>query len=222
MAQGFIFSSDGEVSNQTDLIIYDKLWSCPFYRQNTSKLFAVESVYATIEVKTNLERRDIEDACQKACRFKKLKRDWTNSGKVPGVKDSLSVLWAYNAPSTQTAVDNLDSELMKWPNLEQPDMVIVPGRFFSYAGFWRLLTANAQEYHTNRAKYEGENFGFTNNQPNLLSFEAGEYSLVLFLFMLMSFLHCAGPRSSNIINYFPGVEFGPVRFPSRFAQGSQE
>jgi hypothetical protein len=91
-------------------------------------------------------------------------------------------------------------------------MVIVPGRFFSYAGFWRLLTANAQEYHTNRAAHEGEKFDFTGNQPqpNLLTFEAGECSLVVFLFMLMSFLHCAGPRSPNIINYFQGVEFGPV------------
>ena len=84
---------------------------------------------------------------------------------------------------TQTAVDNLDSEFMKWPNLEQPDMVIVPGRFFSYAGFWRLLTANAHEYHTNRAAHEGEKFDFTGNQPqpNLLTFEAGECSLVVFL-----------------------------------------
>jgi hypothetical protein len=39
--------------------------------------------------------------------------------------------------------------------------------------------------------------------------------------MLISFLHQAGPRSSNVINYFPGVEFGPVWFPSRFQQGSR-
>ena len=51
VARGFIFSSDGERSSQTDLIIYDKLWSRPFYGQNNSKFFAVESVYATIEVK---------------------------------------------------------------------------------------------------------------------------------------------------------------------------
>jgi hypothetical protein len=220
VARGFIFSSDGERSNQTDLIIYDRLWSRPFYGQNNSKFFAVESVYATIEVKTNLRRDDISDACQKASRFKKLKRDWTNSGKIPPVKDSLSILWAFDAPSTSTAVDNLDAEFLKWPNLEQPDFVIVPGRFLSYAGVWRMLTANTHEYHTNRAAYEGQTFGYTNNQPNLLTLEAGDYSLVLYLFMLISFLHQAGPRSSNLINYFPGVEFGPIRFPSRFQQGS--
>ncbi len=219
VARGFIFSSAGERSNQTDLIIYDKLWSRPFYGQNNSKFLAVESVYATIEVKTNLDRGDICDACQKASRFKKLKRDWTNSGKIPPIKDSVSVLWAFNAPSTQTSIDNLDTEFLKWPNLEQPDLVIVPGRFFSFAGFWRMLTANAQEYHTNRDVHDGEIFGY-GDQPNLLTFEAGDYSLAILLFMLTSFLYQAGPRSSNIINYFPGVEFGPVRFPSRFRQGS--
>jgi uncharacterized protein DUF6602 len=219
VARGFIFSNDGQRSSQTDLIIYDKLWSRPFYGQNDSKLFAVESVYAAIEVKTNLDRADIQDACNKASRFKKLKRDWTNCGKVPVIKDALYALWAFTAPSTSTAVDNLDAELLNWPNLEQPDLVVVPGRFFSFAGFWRPLTANPAEYHTNRAKHEGQSFGY-GNQPNLLTFEAGDYSLVVFLFMLMSFLHQAGPRSSNIINYFPGVEFGPVRFPSRFDPAS--
>jgi len=62
VARGFIFSSDSERSNQTDLVIYDKLWSRPFYGQNNSKFFAVESVYATIEVKTNLDRSDICNA----------------------------------------------------------------------------------------------------------------------------------------------------------------
>src|SRR5215470_6468505 len=73
--------------------------------------------------------------------------------------------------------------------------------------------------YTNRANYEGRSFGYK-NQPNLLTFEAGEYSLVVFLFMLISFLHQASPRWSNIINYFPGVEFGPVRFPSHFGEAS--
>jgi hypothetical protein len=221
VARGFIFSSDGERSNQTDLVIYDKLWSRPFYGQDNSKFFAVESVYATIEVKTNLDRSDIRDARQKASRFKKLKRDWTNSGKMPPVKDSLSIPWAFNAPSTSITVDNLDAEFLKWPNLEQPDLVIVPGQFFSYAGVWWLLTANPTEYHANRNKYEGQIFGYK-NQPNLLSFEAGDYSFVVFLFMLASFLHQAGPRSSNIINYFQGVEFGPVRFPSQFDAASAD
>ena len=215
--RGFIFASDGNRSNQTDLIIYDKLWSRPMYGQNNSKFFAVESVYATIELKTNLDRSDIQDACEKASRFKKLKRDWTNVYKVPAVKESLCILWAFNAPSTLTAVDNLDSEFMKWPNLEQPDMVIVPGKFFSYAGAWRMMTANPEEFHTNRAAHEGQIVTYDKDtQPNLITFEAGDYSLVVLLFNSISFLYNAGPRSTNIINYFPGVEFGPVRFPSRF------
>jgi uncharacterized protein DUF6602 len=39
VARGFIFFSDGERSNQTDQIIYDKLWSRPFYGQDNSKFF---------------------------------------------------------------------------------------------------------------------------------------------------------------------------------------
>jgi hypothetical protein len=80
-----------------------------------------------------------------------------------------------------------------------------------------MLTAKPGEYHANRDKYEGRIVNY-DNQPNLVSFEAGDYSLAVFLFMLLSFLHTAGNRSANIINYFPGVDFGPVRFPSRFRQ----
>lgn len=215
--RGFIFSSDGYRSNQTDLIIYDKIWSRPTYGQNNSKFFTVESVYGTFELKTNLDRSDIKDACEKASRFKKLKRDRTNVDKVPAIKESLCILWAFNAPTTnQTAIDNLDYEFNKWPTLEQPDMVLVPGRFFSFSGAWRFWTANPQEFLSNRDKYVGQTITYANNQPNLLTFEAGDYSLVILLFMLLSFLHRAGPRSTNIINYFPGVEFGPARFPSRF------
>jgi hypothetical protein len=218
VARGFVFASDGQRSAQTDLIIYDEIWSRPFYGRNNSKFFAVESVYATIEVKTNLETSDIRDACEKASRFKNLQRDWTNSGKVPRENESLSVLWGFNAPRTQTAVDNLDAEFMRWPNLEQPDLVLVPGRFFAYAGAWRFLTANSQEFHHNRAAHEGKTFDYAGGQPNLITFEASDMSLVILLFMLLSFLHSAGPRSSNIINYFPDIKFGPVLFPSRFAK----
>jgi hypothetical protein len=217
-ARGFVFASDGQRSAQTDLIIYDKVWSRPFYGRNNSKFFAVESVYATIEVKTNLRPRDIRDACKKTSRFKRLQKNWTNSGKVPNLKDSLGVLWSFNAPSTQTAIDNLDAEFMKWPNLEQPDLVVVPGRFFAFAGAWRMLNANPQEFLHNRAAYEGKILGY-DKQSNLITFEAGDLSLVVLLFHLVTFLHSAGPRSSNIINYFPGIDFGPVRVPSRFATG---
>ena len=81
-----------------------------------------------------------------------------------------------------------------------------------------MLTANPKEFDHNRAAYEGKTVDYAGGQPNLITFEAGDLSLVVLLFMLLSFLHTAGPRSSNIINYFPGIEFGPVLFPSRFGE----
>ena len=56
ISAGLIFSHDGLFSNQADLVVVDDQNNVPLYPENRSKLWPVESVYALIEVKTQLNR----------------------------------------------------------------------------------------------------------------------------------------------------------------------
>ena len=95
---GLILSSEGEFSNQADLLIADQLNNAPLYPESNNKLWLVESIYSLIEVKTNLEPLNIKDAIKKCVKFKRLKRVFQNVPSQPRITDSLFILWAFNGP----------------------------------------------------------------------------------------------------------------------------
>ena len=51
---GVIINSDGDVSAQTDIVIYDNFFISPLLSEYGARVFPVECVYATIEVKSIL------------------------------------------------------------------------------------------------------------------------------------------------------------------------
>jgi hypothetical protein len=76
----------------------------------------IESVYASIEVKSDLSRSDISNCMEKCRRFKGLRRDWTNPRRSEvgnslfqprAIEDSLFVVWAFGGSNTQTIIHNL-------------------------------------------------------------------------------------------------------------------
>lgn len=56
---GVIFSADGQVSAQTDIVIYDNFHNSPLLSEFGTCLFPVEIVYATIEVKSVLNKKEL-------------------------------------------------------------------------------------------------------------------------------------------------------------------
>lgn len=57
---GFIASADGSLSPQQDIIIYDGLYSVPIYESEVCSIFPIESVLATVEIKTTLTRAELK------------------------------------------------------------------------------------------------------------------------------------------------------------------
>lgn len=57
---GIIVNGEGDQSKQTDIIIYDNRILAPFMQKYSVSLYPIESVIATIEVKTRLHKKDIE------------------------------------------------------------------------------------------------------------------------------------------------------------------
>jgi len=64
--KGFIIDSRGCISNQIDIIIFDRQYSPLLFNQNGAFFIPAESVYAVFEVKQDLNKTSIEYAGKKA------------------------------------------------------------------------------------------------------------------------------------------------------------
>jgi hypothetical protein len=61
IGSGFVVSSNPTLgsSPQMDVVIYDEFHNAPLHRELSSAVYPVEMVYATVEVKRTLEKRDL-------------------------------------------------------------------------------------------------------------------------------------------------------------------
>lgn len=67
IATGEIVSSEGSVSKQMDIIIFDNFKSPLLLREEEIHILPIESVYVVIEVKSNLNGAELEDSVKKSC-----------------------------------------------------------------------------------------------------------------------------------------------------------
>jgi hypothetical protein len=72
------------VSNQTDIVIYDNFQNSPLLSEFGSCMFPVETVYATVEVKSELNRRELRKSIDAIMRLRTLgsKRHYVVQGVV--------------------------------------------------------------------------------------------------------------------------------------------
>ena len=56
---GFIITKDGEYSSQLDIVIFDNHYNAPVPISRSISLFPVECVYATVEVKSKLDKTEL-------------------------------------------------------------------------------------------------------------------------------------------------------------------
>ena len=84
-------------SNEADLVVFDKPNNSPLYPDVQKKLWPVEALYALIEVKTQLNRRDLTDAIYKFRKFKRLQRRISVCERVVRI---LLIPWQYYGPLT--------------------------------------------------------------------------------------------------------------------------
>lgn len=72
--KAFIVDSDGTQSEQIDIVIYDRQYTPELYNVDGQKVIPAEGVYAALEVKQTLDKRNIEYAGQKVSSVRKLNR----------------------------------------------------------------------------------------------------------------------------------------------------
>jgi len=86
--KAFVLDSRGEISNEIDVVIYDKQYSPLLFRQDGVLYVPAESVYAVLEVKQELTRNYIKYAGKKAASVRRLHRTSASiihlGGRSPG------------------------------------------------------------------------------------------------------------------------------------------
>jgi hypothetical protein len=208
---GLILSSEGEFSSQADLVIVDHLNNAPLYPDSRNKLWLVESIYALIEVKTDLNPSDIQDSIKRCIKFKRLKREFQTVPAMPRIAESLFIVWAFNGPASETLKNNIASSYKDIAVDDQPDIIIIPDSILITAGSFRRLSKFGMpgtDYQQNiieknQGKSYLEIFGPTD------FWELKDNSLLIFLTWLTAWLKGAGVRSAPLEVYLErGKIFG--------------
>lgn len=83
--KGFLVDSDGKLSEQIDVIIYDRQYSPFIFSEREVKYIPVESVYCIFEVKQSMNKSHIEYASGKASSIDSLKVTSTSFNAITGV-----------------------------------------------------------------------------------------------------------------------------------------
>lgn len=71
---GFVVDSNGEFSEQIDVIVYDRQYSPLVFELGNRRIFPAESIYAVFEAKQSANSKNITAAKRKAGTVRKLKR----------------------------------------------------------------------------------------------------------------------------------------------------
>ncbi|MBX8532643.1 hypothetical protein K5D32_23525 [Pseudomonas cichorii] len=136
---GFVVDINGSVSHQADIIIFDRLIAPKFKISGNKYLYPCESVVAVGEVKSFMDKSELQDSIKKLKKVRELDRTANGSNKVrmgyhykqnesrlsPKANNCDSI-WTFifcsDSPSLEVVTGNLINELSPlenhlWPNL---------------------------------------------------------------------------------------------------------
>jgi len=102
IGSGVVVNQRGEQSGETDIIIYDNRILPPFIREERLGVFPLEAVIATIEVKSWLEKADLEKAQNSASEIRNMLRTGSiyvlqgGPKKLPPIRPPLAAVIGLN------------------------------------------------------------------------------------------------------------------------------
>lgn len=215
LGSGQIFSADGASSRQIDIVIYDSIFSNVLFREGRNSLFPCESVFGTIEVKSQLTTEELKISIENIQSVKRLPRKDSDLMDILPYRrlnfsemftydrrrrnPYLGVVFAYGGISRETVVSFLNTYLQQ----HSAESDLLPDFVFCYE----------QEYMVFRAQVDGSlaipaHFG----EPYQLyaSVSCGIDTLPLFYLTLNVCLNQIHLKSVDIHQYWVDVFKGVV------------
>ncbi len=96
VGSGFVINCEGRRSRQIDILIYDHLDTLPLFPHAAGVHVPVESVYAVLEVKSEMSREFLDDAAEKVASVRELRGEGSGRGILGGLL-ATSCVWVDGA-----------------------------------------------------------------------------------------------------------------------------
>lgn len=128
VGNGVITDVEGTQSKQQDFFVYDAFNSPTFLHMDSSSIIPVESVYATIEIKSTLSKETLRQSIDNIKSVKELKITvLKNSFIVPEQYNFiLGTIFAYTSDSAiETIAQNVDNICKNIPKEIQPSIICI-------------------------------------------------------------------------------------------------
>ncbi len=183
--KAFIIDSNGNLSHQLDLVIYDQHFTPFVFKQDGISYIPAEGVYAVFEVKPEITKEYIEYAGKKIESVRKLFRTSTNiidRGKSYDPRPLTKIVGGLLAIDSSISLGTVEKHIKSLNNLETFDMgcAITKGSFYvEYDGKEDL---DIQNFNERIMTYYNE------RMINNIEFSKSEYSLVTFFLQLSRYL----------------------------------
>lgn len=122
ICSGIIMDSNQAQSKQQDFIIYDS-FNCPaFYETESNKILPIESIYATIEIKSTLTKETLKQSIDNVKSVRSLEKAETNYSKI--FKYPVGFVFAYSSDADLETIQKNLFELNKDVNPEYQISII--------------------------------------------------------------------------------------------------
>lgn len=122
-ASGIIIDSTDNISCQTDIVIYDAASSPVYYQNKEVRILPIETTASAIEVKTSLDKKQLEDAFKKIASCKALKtQSYEEENKKKPGGGLCGIVFAYTSNISIEKLGKHFVEIAKsydsslWPN----------------------------------------------------------------------------------------------------------
>ena len=195
--KAIVIDSDGDISDQIDVVIYDN-WFTPFiFTQNGFHYIPAEGVYAIFEVKPDIngkvnKKSFIEYAGDKIESVRSLKRtsvDMINSGKTVNARPLTKVVGGILAnESSIVKKSTIESHLKQNKNLKSIDF----GCIADFGSFYIDYDGSEDTQLKDSSKFEKRiNDYYQNRKISRIRFSKKENSLISFFMQLTRYLQQA-------------------------------
>ena len=160
IGSGQVFSEDGGSSKQIDIVIYDTVFSNVLFRDKKNSLFPCESIYGTVEVKSQLSKEELIKSIDNIISVKILQRAASDMRDILpirhiGIGDGLSfspdkmnpylgVIFAYDGLSAEKVADHLNHALFLVKRDNLPDSL--PDFVFSYQKQYMIFRCKKRKH----------------------------------------------------------------------------
>lgn len=128
VGNGIIVDAYGTQSRQQDLFIFDAFNSPIFMKTESSSVIPVESVYATVEVKSTLSKQTLQQSINNLRSVKTLKHNELKNTTIVSSRHNkiLGTIFAYSSDSSlETIAHNVNDLCSSIPKSEQPSFICV-------------------------------------------------------------------------------------------------